>query len=333
MKVTRDSAAFEPEISEGFDALAEETASADEMVEVVEATIEPLHDASLVLSPNQWRNTRTYADEHAAEMEQLRERLNQPLDPALVKQREGYGREKDGSQKMLKYLEWHTAVRQLNRLIGVNKWTTEIKEVKTFGEDPTTGVPRAVSVTMSLSVEFPNGDSSYFSNVGMEVVKPRPIYENNRKVGETFTWDAFEMAYKGAAHDALKRCATALGEQFGLSLYVKEEEAKIARVTGAVEGDASANSATYPAKALPASRSKPATSSTTSKFQNVAPEDYDADADETVACEECGDGIHGYFSERLNRVYTTADLVAISKRKTGGRTLCYNCQNPRQNAR
>lgn len=292
--------------------------SADESIEA-EASPSPFfaeeteHDATVEL-PEELKELKAevisvsspQSEQERVQLAQLEALLREPLDRKFIKQREGFGRNK------LDYLEWHTVVRQLNRIVGVNNWSTSNLQVETYGKDEETGIPLTVTATITLTVTWPvrRWGTSSFTNVGVGTTR-------GGKRG--YTWDAFEMAYKGAVSDALKRCAVNLGEQFGLSLYAKEED-----VVDEVETPSPAAPRQQSQRQLPAPKT-----AVTEKQQyapSVSPEDYNPDDDETEYCEDCEKEIHGYFSQKMNRVYTTADLVDISKRKAGGRVLCYNCQ-------
>src|SRR5690242_20042123 len=150
---------------------------------------------------------RTYADVLAL--------LESPLPEGVTKFRDGFGTDpKTGRKKQLEYLEWHFVVAQLNRVFGYGQWQTYIEKVEYLGGSATTP-PAAVAVTLTLSVEFPfedpNGSPTVqhasYTNIGFATNTPR---------GGQLTWDGLEMAVKGAQSDAIKRAATALGEQFGL---------------------------------------------------------------------------------------------------------------------
>lgn len=228
--------------------------------------------------------------------------LDEPLDPRVVKQRKGYGKDRNGKDKMLDYLEWFTVVRQLNRIFGYGKWTTEVVDIKDMGssrhEDPQfDGVPIVVRATVTLRLHGPLWCE--YTNVGTCGNAPRTKkYVPGRGMVDCdpyYTWDGYEMAVKGAVSDALKRAATALGDQFGLSLYEKEDTA--------VEPTAPAPTAA-----------------------NVSEADG---GDDYAECEDCGKEIKGYVS-RDGKEYTTRDLVAISKKYANGHVLCYNCRSKRK---
>lgn len=316
MRVTRDkSVTTSSELVDEIDSSATTMNAINAISELAEAL--PLAVGYRNSEPNDSWSHELAAREAA--MAQLQAQLNEPLEEGLTKWRKGYGvDEKTGKTRMLEYLEWHTVTRQLNRIFGANNWSWEVRDIRTFGEDPKTGVPRVVSAIATLSITWPNGQVTSYTNNGLEVVKGS-------------SWESFEMAFKGAAHDAFKRAATALGEQFGLSLYVKEEETKVARSTAAT--DSEATTATHSATTHSAAASTP----TRREAPRQAPSQTSSSADEynpendTVAyCEDCDREIRGYRHKTTGKVYTTQDLVDISKRNAGGRVLCYNC---RQNAR
>jgi DNA repair and recombination protein RAD52 len=129
--------------------------------------------------------------------------LAQPLDPALVSEREA----RDG--RLLQYIEGWAAIQQANRIFGHDGWGAEVVgEVSyrpiilvdsTSDAPPTAGMYTAV-VRVSVRGFPPRSD------VGCAFVTEE-------------TPEAHEVAYKGAVTDALKRALRHLGEQFGLGLY------------------------------------------------------------------------------------------------------------------
>ena len=222
--------------------------------------------------------------------EQVVAQLEADLDRARVKQREGYR----GS--MLDYLEWTTTVRQLNSIFGYGHWSTEVTNITDLALDDD-GIPMGARATVKLRVYFPNEKGVYdhyempeatYENVGFSTT--RANRDGKR------TWDAYDMAVKGAVSDALKRCAVNLGNQFGLSLYEKGV------ATASATPTAQTGSAARPA----------ATGVYTSQT---------AGGDEP-ACEACGKTIAGYTS-KSGKTYTTEQLVNYSTRDCDGHVFCY----------
>jgi len=218
--------------------------------------------------------------------------LNQPLDRSLVKQRYG-GKTKDGKVFNLDYLEWPTVVRNLNRIFGYGHWNMDVVHRDYLGQQPKSGAPYAVVVTVKLSVIFDTEDyeSAEYTNVGTGEVR----YDD---------WKGLDMAVKGAVWDGVKRCATALGDQFGLSLYDKET----------------------PAEDSEESYEKQETGARVSQFKprQIPPSNGTSGVGESFACEDCGKSVTGYTS-KTGKVYSTQDLYEMSVRQTGG-GYCYTCK-------
>lgn len=220
---------------------------------------------------------------------QVVDQLEADLDRARVKQRDGYRGTK------LDYLEWTTTVRQLNSIFGYGRWNTQVKEIVDLAIDDD-GIPMGVRATLLLTVQFPDTvertypPSSYatYENVGFTATRVNAAGKR--------TWDAYDMAVKGAVSDALKRCAVNLGNQFGLSLYEK--------------GVASA-SATPTAQA--GSNSGPVYTGNTASQSG---------SDTAYACEACGKTIEGYTS-KSGKTYTTKQLIDYSTRDCDGHIFCY----------
>lgn len=223
------------------------------------------------------------------------ELLDSALPEGVTKFRDGFGIDpKTGKKKQLEYLEWHYVVAQLNRIFGYGQWSTRVEKLEFLGGTGTTP-PAAVAVTLALDIDLPvvnpggiaYRDSATYTNVG---------YATNTPRGGQLTWDGLEMAVKGAQSDAIKRAATALGEQFGLGLYVKEEAAK-----------ADVSSAKFTVTETPAVASAGTPGGT----------NYTYTGQESFACEDCGKAIRGYTS-KAGKVYTTQQLWDWSIKQTGG---------------
>jgi DNA recombination protein Rad52 len=129
--------------------------------------------------------------------------LAQPLDPALVSEREG----RDG--RLLQYIEGWMVINQANRIFGHDGWGTEVVgEVRyrpMSPADPTnSGSPTIGMYTASVRVTVRGCPAR--SDVGCAFVAEE-------------TTEAHETACKGAVTDALKRALRQFGDQFGNSLY------------------------------------------------------------------------------------------------------------------
>lgn len=212
----------------------------------------------------------------------IAKQLAQPLDPALVKTRLANPQQPEGPKNpRLKYIEWNNVVRNLNRIFGFGKWHTDIKEVRYLSKSD--GEVFGVQVTMQLTVEFDTKGyrTAYFTNTGYSPISS--VYQ-------------IEMATGGATHTALKRCATALGEQFGLDLYDKDES-EVA--------------------AAPAAHSAPAAAKPATQPSTLTGDSFD--------CQDCGKEVKGYYSTKQQRDYTTQDLYEMSMKQTGG-LYCFKCK-------
>ena len=120
--------------------------------------------------------------------------LRQPVDPKLVKTREGWtGR--DGSKHMVEYVEWHTIADILDRTCPA--WSHSVKSI--------TQINDMVAVTAAITI-----DGVTREGVG------------------TGTADN-ETGIKKAEHDALKRAAI----KFGLARELYQRESEVIERTGA----------------------------------------------------------------------------------------------------
>lgn len=126
------------------------------------------------------------------------------LDPRRVSQRAG------GSGKALSYLKAHDVKRTANRIFGYDGWSYRVAELVSLGEEPFTNRNgkeglrvgyRAVVTVSAAGVE--RGDVGYGD--AMEYTQSRIT--------------PHELAAKEAVSDALKRCLSSWGDQFGLVLY------------------------------------------------------------------------------------------------------------------
>ncbi|MDX6270839.1 MAG: hypothetical protein QOD28_2062 [Acidobacteriota bacterium] len=113
--------------------------------------------------------------------------LRQPIDPKLIKTREGW-RDRNGSAHMVEYVEWHTVADLLDRLAPA--WSHSVRGIVQIGD--------MVAVTAAISI-----DGVTREGVG------------------TGTADN-ETGIKKAEHDALKRAAIKFG--IGRELYQRESE-------------------------------------------------------------------------------------------------------------
>lgn len=113
--------------------------------------------------------------------------LRQPIDPKLIKTREGW-RDRNGNQHMVEYVEWHTVADILDRVAPT--WSHSVRGVVQIGD--------MVAVTVAITI-----DGVTREGVG------------------TGTADN-ETGIKKAEHDALKRAAIKFG--IARELYQRESE-------------------------------------------------------------------------------------------------------------
>jgi DNA recombination protein Rad52 len=129
--------------------------------------------------------------------------LAEPLDPALVSQRET----RDG--RLVQYIEGWAAIGQANRIFGFDGWGAEVAGEVAYRPlslfNPDTGEALAVGM-YTATVRVTVRGCPARSDVGCGFVAEE-------------TPEAHEAAYKGAVTDALKRALRHFGDQFGLRLY------------------------------------------------------------------------------------------------------------------
>jgi hypothetical protein len=113
--------------------------------------------------------------------------LKQPVDPRLIKQREGW-RDRNGNQHMVEYVEWHTVADILDRVAPT--WSHSVRGIVQIGD--------MVAVTAAISIDGVTREGVGTGNA-----------EN-------------ETGIKKAEHDALKRAAIKFG--IARELYQRESE-------------------------------------------------------------------------------------------------------------
>jgi DNA recombination protein Rad52 len=130
--------------------------------------------------------------------------LAAPLDPRRVQSREGSG------GKKLSYLTTHDVKRTANRIFGYDGWSYLVDDLISLGEEPfknskgREGIRVGYRATVTVTIgEVRRGDVGYGD--AME-------YNGSRITPH-------ELAAKEAVSDALKRCLSSWGDQFGLVLY------------------------------------------------------------------------------------------------------------------
>lgn len=124
--------------------------------------------------------------------EAAKQALAAPLDLNNVKQREG------ARGRKLDYISGEHAIAEANRIFGFDGWSCETVHMECVKEQPITYIARVRIRAGGVTREGWGGDS-------------KPDHE---------------MACKGAETDAIKRALRTFGNQFGLPLYDKEENAE-----------------------------------------------------------------------------------------------------------
>ncbi|MFL6283202.1 MAG: Rad52/Rad22 family DNA repair protein [Pyrinomonadaceae bacterium] len=120
--------------------------------------------------------------------------LKQPVDPRLIKSREGW-RDRNGNQHMVEYVEWHTVADILDRVAPT--WSHSVRGIVQIGD--------MVAVTAAITI-----DGVTREGVG------------------TGTADN-ETGIKKAEHDALKRASI----KFGIARELYQRESEIIETVGA----------------------------------------------------------------------------------------------------
>lgn len=161
--------------------------------------------------------------------EQIAE-LDKDLLPIFVAERKG------ASGTTLKYIAGHTAIDQADRIFGYGQWGYEVLscDMKTI-PDPLTG--EIIGVTYEATVKLTVEGCIPVTDVGQQAVSAwnvqdvimtrrgkdgdmsDPITPYERQLACRIITDSHEVARKGAATDAAKRCLRTFGSQFGNGLY------------------------------------------------------------------------------------------------------------------
>ena len=135
-------------------------------------------------------STNGHVNNHAGSGRQ--EALAAPLDLNNVKQRKGAGGRK------LDYISGEHAIAEANRIFGFDGWSCETVHMECVKENPPTYIARVRVRAGGVTREGWGGDNG----------------------------NDHENAVKGAETDAIKRALRTFGNQFGLPLYDKEENAE-----------------------------------------------------------------------------------------------------------
>jgi hypothetical protein len=162
------------------------------------------------------------------------EQLLKPIAPERVL------KDRDG----LSHVSQQDVRAHLNRIFGFTGWSTEIVELKCVRDDvkdvpakngkPARTVPAVTYLCrLRLVIQEPPPNERNL-RIGNDRPHYLAVYED---VGTGTSpnlpdyGDAHDFAAKNAVSYALKRCATNLGDQFGLSLYNKGQTAPLVRGT------------------------------------------------------------------------------------------------------
>lgn len=139
------------------------------------------------------------------ERSQVIEELGKPLDASRVRTRDA------GRGRSVPYLEGYDLIATANRVFGFDGWSYRVDEVTV-----TTTTQGRILYRARVTVEAIGVSRS---DVGVSIVEV-PRTGDNQGID---TPDAHDMAYKGAATDALKRALRSFGAQFGNELYDKND--------------------------------------------------------------------------------------------------------------
>ena len=138
--------------------------------------------------------------------------LGQPIDPALVSQRNGRG------GRVFDYLEGHVVIDQANAIFGYGGWgyglagDVTLRRVETV--DPQTGEVKT-SLGYSAPVRVTVAGAPPRTDLGVH-----PVTEDN--------FDGHDTAMKAAVTDGMKRAFRSFGCQFGNAFYGDQSQATAA---------------------------------------------------------------------------------------------------------
>ncbi|HEV3469400.1 MAG TPA: Rad52/Rad22 family DNA repair protein [Pyrinomonadaceae bacterium] len=146
-----------------------------------------------------------YADQAAAQVVPLAfantlRQLKQPVDPKLIKTREGWT-DRNGNKHMVEYVEWHTVADLLDRIAPT--WSHSVRGIVQIGD--------MVAVTAAISIDGVTREGVGTGNADNET------------------------GIKKAEHDALKRAAIKFG--IARELYQRESEVIEREGAGPQPGD------------------------------------------------------------------------------------------------
>src|SRR5687768_15790222 len=139
------------------------------------------------------------ASDNVLDLENTLRELSKRVDPALVRQREGW-RDRNGNVQMVDYVEWHTVADILDETAP--NWGHSVKDIRQIGD--------IMTVTVAITI-----DGVTREGIG---------------TGSALN----DMGIKKAEHDALKRAAVKFG--IARDLYKREFDAFDRESTGTENG-------------------------------------------------------------------------------------------------
>jgi DNA repair and recombination protein RAD52 len=153
--------------------------------------------------------------------EQQEKDLSAPLDGDNVKQRQGANRQS------LSYLEGWQLIAVANRIFGFGNWSRETLQMEPLH------VPKLI--TNAEASEEGKVVAAFFARVKITVLAKddtRSVVREGCGAARGFAktvGEAMENAIKSAETDAMKRALVTFGDQFGLTLYDREQKNVAAR--------------------------------------------------------------------------------------------------------
>lgn len=165
--------------------------------------------------------TYTRDQAHPGLSEQQLVQLMQPISPGRVANRSQGGAN-------LSYVEAYDIKATLTRIFGFGGFSAEVLDARTL--DVITAETHPYHVKADKKAKTPQVTA--VSTVRLTIHATGAVYTETA-IGSNSGWDigdAADNAIKSAASDALKRAATYLGSQFGLSLYKKGSQEEVVRV-------------------------------------------------------------------------------------------------------
>jgi len=138
------------------------------------------------------------------------DQLLAPINPARVEDLRG-----------MSYLAQHDVRAHLTRIFGFGRWSSRVISSDFIFEEQDTNKrwKTAYRVTVELSIHAPDGTLlAVYQDCHVSGNAPQPDRA-----------EAHALALTSAVSTGLKRCATNLGDQFGLSLYEKGQKTAIVK--------------------------------------------------------------------------------------------------------